>query len=193
MTTRGTFVLARIVFTLATATTLLASGCGQVGEDKAISTVYGEALGAGYWDNAYVLGSCSNVQLCNDMHCCPTGHAMVGAHFGGKSFYCRPYLGNAEQGCYVDSTTVRNGMRACPWGYYMKGYSQGQNISTCCLMTHPPVEYLDGPGLQQFNQLGGAVVSSQCPPATANGHVCADGYAMSGVNKGSNVFTCTSS
>jgi hypothetical protein len=75
----------------------------------------------------------STYNVCNGMHCCAAGWAMVGIHVGDNIFSCREAIAiPAHELCYVDQGTVRDGMHACGEGYYMKGVNVGQNLLTCC-------------------------------------------------------------
>lgn len=104
------------------------------------------------WDYG---GKCDGIPapqtLCNfgqQMHCCPQGYAMAGAYFASDSLYCAKLMDpSLENGCYVEKTNLRQGMRACLPGYYMRGYHQNLAWATCCAFqpdNSPSMERLDG-------------------------------------------------
>jgi hypothetical protein len=70
--------------------------------------------------------------VCNGMHCCLPGEAMIGAHLDHNQFLCAPVASAPEEVCAVDTDTQRSGMHACPAGHYMKGLHVGNNQLTCC-------------------------------------------------------------
>ncbi|NOK15836.1 hypothetical protein [Corallococcus carmarthensis] len=110
------------------------------------------------------------------MHCCPVGYAMIGAHVTNNVFKCAQ-LSSTSGARYLDTGTSRNGMHACPYGSVMVGMNTSKNHLACQAPGTAVVsEYVDG------------------NPATTDSypmHVCgAGGYAMSGINVGSNLYTC---
>ncbi|RKI02568.1 hypothetical protein D7Y15_35235 [Corallococcus sp. AB030] len=110
------------------------------------------------------------------MHCCPTGYAMIGAHLGSDVFKCAR-LSSTSGSRFLDVGTTRNGMHACPYGSVMVGLHVGNNHLAC-----------QSPGTSVvFETVDGSPGTSDTYPM----HVClAGGYAMSGINAGSNLFTC---
>jgi hypothetical protein len=92
------------------------------------------------------------------MHCCPDGFAMRGLHAGYNRFRCVKIMEAHEQGsCFVDSTTVRTGMKACPANHYMRGFYQNAFPSltrtTCCpyrASDRATTAFIDGNSLNTF-------------------------------------------
>ena len=141
------------------------SGVGEATEALASGTIYD-----GPGQNTY--------NVCNGMHCCPVGWAMVGIHVGDNIFSCREAISNPQhEYCYVDRGTVRDGMHACGEGYYMKGANIGQNTFTCCLDA-----WGDSTGTEDVNT------------STNDGymHTCVYAYqeAMTGLNVSANLLLC---
>lgn len=117
-------------------------------------------------------------------HCCPTGMVMTGAHLGYNAFKCANFKGGLEDILQIDHATNRNNMHACPFGSLMVGYHRGYNVLFC---------------RRPHKDSGQVVVAEQVDGATSDGfmHVCPQNnitnpgrFAMSGINAGSNKFTC---
>jgi len=128
--------------------------------------------------SVYDSGTRCNMIGGGQMHCCPNGTAMIGAHLDNDVFRCAQLTGVA--GSRIENThtnrTLRNGMHACPVGLVMVGLHVGRD-SLLCQRPNPGVtfEYVDG------------------NPGTLDGypmHVCQDGFAMSGIHVDNNRFTC---
>lgn len=109
------------------------------------------------------------------MHCCPSGHVMIGAHVNNNVFKCAQTTAMAGSR-YLDAGTHRNKMHACPQGSVMVGLHVGKNMLACQTPSPTPVfEYVDG------------------NPPTRDAypmHVCPNSYAMSGIHVDHNLFTC---
>jgi hypothetical protein len=73
---------------------------------------------------------------CNDMHCCPSGTAIVSLNDGSNTFWCSPVVPPGQEECYIDRAggifTQRNGMHACAQGYWVRGMRADRNELTCC-------------------------------------------------------------
>lgn len=104
---------------------------------------------------------------------------MRGAHLGQNRFLCRR-VNQANEDCFIDHATQRNGMHACPEGTYMRGYRQDRNLLTCCFerergYTEYASEFADTSS-QEFGM-------HACPSPGPN-------TFMTGINAGQNRFLC---
>lgn len=115
------------------------------------------------------------------MHTCPQGFAMGGAH-GGNRFLCRP-THERGQDCFVDYATQRNGMHACPVGTYMRGFREDQahflNELTCCFESSRGFTVFDG---QEFLDQNGHTQDQGM-------HACPNAV-MTGIELARNDFLC---
>jgi len=170
------------------------AGCGDAQEATATSS-QSLVVNFGSWDDP----PCSGIATCTmsgvTMHCCQPGWAMRGAYFSANSFMCGQLMSDfQEHGCYLDSTTVRNNMKACPVGYYMKGHHAAQNKSICCqYMTgnQGTISRVDGDN-ETANAVFGAKCNGACPGFYCSGHACFSNEVMVGVHIGNNDFLCES-
>ena len=153
--------------------------------------------------------------ICNNMHCCPAGYAMRGAHLGNNVYRCvqvEPPESPNLKGCYVESVLIRGHMRACKKGTYMRGLNPGGNGSlTCCdyASSTPTISRVDGNGTV-FNLTAAAAYDgpkSDPVEAASNEvffgtfmHVChkqadlgvTNVEVMEGIHAGDNDFLCAS-
>jgi hypothetical protein len=111
------------------------------------------------------------------MHCCPTGYAMIGALPNQDVFKCAP-LGNATGSITLDTGTQRNGMHACPSGLVMVGLNVPSNLLACQALPAGSVsgEWVDT-GTQDVYPM------HTCQPATAASF-------MAGIRVDQNKLTC---
>lgn len=207
--------MGRFMVTVSFASVVVLGGC--VGEEAPVDTTQSAlSIGPKIWDQQPWGQMCNmELQTCTmdgvTMHCCPTEWAMVGAHFAWNEFRCG-YIGGPES-CFLDTSTVRNGMKACPVGSYMKGHHKGQNKSICCNYPSGKVatsSRIDGDN-EPANQAAGTVVlmtqtnpccyigikgCMSCPVLTcedwSSGHSCFDNEVMVGVHIANNYFICES-
>src|SRR5579872_3326220 len=123
---------------------LAASGCAQEEE-----TQFGESQaalfsGAAFYDS----GSQCTVGGVT-MHCCPYKNGMltvmVGARIDQNVFKCQPIgLAQNSDTSFLDTSTQRNNMHACPFGSLMRGLHVGLNDLTCLYPQHQPLtEFVD--------------------------------------------------
>lgn len=117
--------------------------------------------------------------VCNGMHCCPIGYAMVGIHAGDNVFACRQAMVDSSHEVCTTQTTVRQGMKACLDGYYMRGANLGSNTFTCCKDVHGQAMGQEG---VDYNTNDGYM------------HTCKpwEEQAMTGYHNGNNLLLCRS-
>jgi hypothetical protein len=72
------------------------------------------------------------------MHCCPTGYAMIGVHTDRNVFKCAP-LHDQTGTITLDTGTQRNGMHSCPLGQVMVGSQPELNMLACQTVPSSPV------------------------------------------------------
>ena len=120
------------------------------------------------------------------VHCCPFGHAMVGAHLGNNVFRCAKIQGGLSN--FADGHEQRNGMLSCPLGKIMVGYWNGGWWNTdrivCATPGNAPqwIEFVDDGGTAASQDSGMHV----CKKDTTN----PGRYAMSGIHRENNRFNC---
>lgn len=122
------------------------------------------------------------------MPACPEGYAVVGVHAAKKRLLCRRFnLGTSD--VFVDYSTQRSGMHACPDGTYARAYNDDHNLLICAY----PVE-------RGFTTFSGAEVLSPpnghgSAPQRAGMHVCSNtdlNQVVVGIHASKNVFLCRS-
>jgi hypothetical protein len=112
---------------------------------------------------------------------------MQGAYMVTNEFLCRKILPDTQNDvCFLDTTTVRNGMKACPLGSYMKGYHLSQNKTACCWYdaSNKSIDSRVDTGTQSSRQF----IGRGCAMITA--HICEQDRAMEGIHVGNNWFLC---
>jgi hypothetical protein len=171
-----------------------AAGCGAEPDEITLrqSPVIFQEPG-GNWNGVCQFGNTQCTVWTQDgtqslsMHCCPTRTAMQGAYMVNNEFLCRKIIPDTQhEDCFLDTSTVRNGMKACPLGSYMKGYHQVQNKTACCWYdgANKSTNFVVDTGTQSSrNYIGrGCVLTT--------GHVCESDRAMEGIQASSNWFLC---
>jgi hypothetical protein len=176
----------------------LSAGCGgaEQGESaqESLDTIDEAVLNNGsptYDYNTACTVALPNGTLPTNMHCCPSGTAMVGAHLGGNVFKCTPF---SPQGArFLDTSTARTfhilvndagvNMHACPVGSVMVGFHQGLNRLAC----QRNATSITAEGRDDGTQDTGGAGVIPPPPLM---HVCLNRYAMSGIHVGLNAFGC---
>jgi hypothetical protein len=160
-------------------------GCGAgSAEDETIASTSAELIATtlGTWDSGggtqCTLGGIT-------MHCCPNGQAMVGAVLNQNRFKCAP-LG-ITGGTRSTSSSLRQGVVACPVGSVMVGYHQGLQTVGCQTL----------PGVARISEYTDPVPPPKFPNTPTQdgvGHVCTQtlGYTMSGISSAQNKFLCAS-
>jgi hypothetical protein len=145
----------------------------------------------------YDAGSTCSQYAFPSMHCCPQNMVMTGAHIGQNKWKCALLSGGIQsQNVYFDgnlSYTKRNAMHACRPGFVMIGYYHGDGGMgpwgeyLGCAIPNPGVtgEYVDTGTKDTYPMHVCREVDSN------NNRIVNPGrYAMSGINVGSNTFTC---
>jgi hypothetical protein len=80
----------------------------------------------------------SNGSISEQMHCCPTGYAMIGAQVDQNVFKCAP-LHDQSGVITLDTGTQRNGMHSCPAAQVMVGLRADMNMLACRTIPGSPV------------------------------------------------------
>ncbi len=117
------------------------------------------------------------------MHCCPkvnnTPTVMVGVWLNVNIFKCQPLKPGLLDTSFLDTSTQRNNMHACPQGSLMRGLHVGRNDLACLWPQHQPLtEFVDAHTLDDDAM-----------------HVCGQNntsntYAMAGIHASKDIYTC---
>jgi hypothetical protein len=112
-----------------------------------------------------------------NMHCCPSGTAMVGIRYDHNVFKCAP-LTSPGGAVTLDTGTVRNNMHVCPLGQVMVGFHGDLNLLACQSIPGNPITYerVDSWSQDDYPM-----------------HVCDSTFltsAMSGIHLDQNLLTC---
>jgi hypothetical protein len=156
-------------------TAALAAGCGQASPEDSTGSVSSADtvnLGTSFYD-----GGTQCIVGGAQMHCCPTGSAMIGARVDQNVFKCANLI-DRSGAITLDTGTQRNGMHSCPFGQVMVGLRADQNLLACQRIPNNPV------------------VSETVDTGTQDGfpmHICSEATghaAMTGIRIDQNRFNC---
>jgi dienelactone hydrolase len=109
---------------------------------------------------------------------------MAGWHQETNILLCRKMDGEAQD-CFVDYSTQRQNLHACPAGTYMRGNHSGKNAITCCFNPNRGFELFE-PGSETID------LDSQDRSADPPLHACPGGKVMTGLQADGNRFLCAS-
>jgi len=118
--------------------------CGQAapGENAAELSDSSDDITVNLGDVLYDSGTQCTVRspdgTYTNMHCCPSGYAMIGARVDSNVFKCAK-LYDTSGARTGDKYTQRNGMHACPWGQVMVGLRNDQNVLACQTIPSNPI------------------------------------------------------
>ncbi len=122
-----------VILTIATA---LAAGCGQAAPQE--STVTQSSADTVNLNTAFYDFGTQCVVGGTQMHCCPTGSAMIGARVDENVFKCANLI-DQSGAIDLDTGTQRNGMHSCPFGQVMVGLQGTLNRLACQTIPSNPV------------------------------------------------------
>jgi dienelactone hydrolase len=119
---------------------------------------------------------------------CPDGYAVVAVHASTNTLLCRQFgLGTSD--LFVDYSTQRSGMHACPLGTYVRGYRDDKNELLCAYDAELGYSTFSGP--EVFSPTSGP------PPQYNYGqssmHICSNSNTnevLTGIQATQNIFLC---